>query len=144
MQSQIINVLIIDDDEQICSSLSTILNDEGYAVETAKTGKQANKTCKKTTFDVALIDNVLPDINGTELLLKLKQIQPKMANIFITGHPSIENAVKAIDEKADGYVLKPIDIPLLLRTIKKTLTDKQNEYFQMFKEVENEKRTPQF
>ena len=145
MQSQIINVLIIDDDEQICSSLSTILNDEGYAVEIAKTGKQAIKTCKKTPFDVALIDIVLPDINGTELLLKLKQIQPKMINIFITGHPSIENAVKAIDEKADGYILKPANVQFILNAIKKAIKDKQTAYFQMFTEVEKaQKNTPVF
>ena len=145
MQSQIINVLIIDDDEQICSTLSTILNDEGYAVEIAKTGKQALKTCKKTPFDVALIDIVLPDINGTELLVKLKQIQPKMINILITGHPSIENAVKAIDEKADGYILKPANVQFILNAIKKAIKDKQMAYFQMFAEVERaQKNTPIF
>ena len=66
-----------------------------------------------------------------------------MINILITGHPSIENAVKAIDEKADGYILKPANVQLILNVIKKAIKDKQTAYFQMFTEVENEKRIPQ-
>ena len=142
---QIINVLIIDDESELRKMLSTILIDEGYFVETAENGKQAIKTCEKTSFDVALIDIELPDMKGTELLHRLKEIQPKMVKIIITGHPSVENAVKSVNEKADGYILKPFNIPILLETIKKALAEKTNAYFQMFTEVERAKQsTPLF
>jgi DNA-binding NtrC family response regulator len=145
MQQQIINVLVIDDESELRKMLSTILIDEGYLVETAENGKQAIKTCEKTAFDVALIDIELPDMKGTELLHRLKDIQPKMVKIIITGHPSVENAVKSVNEKADGYILKPFNIPILLETIKKTLAEKTNAYFQMFTEVERAKQsTPLF
>jgi DNA-binding NtrC family response regulator len=85
-------------------------------------------------FDVALFDIELPDIKGTELL-KLKTIQPKMLTIIITGHPSIENASKAISEKADGYMLKPFEICDLLRMLKKIEDEKTNAYICMFTEV---------
>ena len=133
------NILIVDDEAEVRNVLSSILGDEGYLVETVENGKQALKTCEKTSFDVALIDIDLPDIKGVELLPKLKQIQPKMIKIIITGHPSIETTVKAVNEKSDGFVLKPFNVPELLEMIKRLLTERQNVYFQMFTEVEKAK-----
>jgi len=120
--------------------LSSILEDEGYSVETVDNGQQAIKTCEKLPFDVALVDINLPDIKGTELLHKLKQIQPKMVKIIVTGHPSIENAVKALNEKSDGFISKPFDPQELLEMIRKLIVEKKNEYLQMLSEVENSKK----
>ena len=136
----IANILIIDDDPQMRSMLSSILKEDGYSVETVENGKKAIKTCEKVPFDLALIDVNLPDIEGVELLPKLKQMQPKMVKIIITGSPSIDNAVKAVNEKPDGFILKPFNVPQLLEMIRKRLEEKKNEYFQMFTEVENAKK----
>ncbi len=141
MSRQIMSILVIDDEEEIRTMLSSILADEGYLVETAKNGKDALKNIKNAKFDLALVDIELPDIKGTELLSKLKQAQPKMATIIVTGHPSVENAITSVNNKADGYVLKPINVPTLLETIKKILADKTNSYLEMFAEVERAKST---
>ena len=117
------------------------MTDAGYLVEAVENGKQAIKICKKAPFDIALIDIELPDIKGIELLKTLRQIQPKMIKIIITGHPSIENAVKSVNEKADGYLLKPVNIAEMLEMIKKILTEKANEYVQMIKMVEQAKES---
>jgi DNA-binding NtrC family response regulator len=135
----LISVLIVDDEEVIRNMLSSILEGEGYSVEAVENGKKAIQICEKFPFDVALIDIELPDIKGIELLNRLKEIQPKMVMIIITGHPSIENAVKAVNEKADGYVLKPFNVVELLEMIKRLVAGKKNEYFQMFTEVERAK-----
>jgi DNA-binding NtrC family response regulator len=141
----IINALIIDDDTEVRNTLSAILESEGYLVETAENGKKATRMCEKTPFDVALIDVELPDIKGTELLHLLNEKQPKMVKIIITGHPSIENAKKSVNEKADGYITKPFNVPELLGMIKKLIDDKTNAYFKMFAEVELAKQnTPVF
>jgi DNA-binding NtrC family response regulator len=141
----IINALIIDDDTEVRNTLSAILESEGYLVETAENGKKATQMCEKTPFDVALIDVELPDIKGTELLHLLKEKQPKMVKIIITGHPSIENAKKSVNEKADGYITKPFNVPELLGMIKKLIEDNTNAYFKMFAEVEQAKQsTPVF
>jgi DNA-binding NtrC family response regulator len=138
-------MLVIDDDEGTRNLFSTVLTDAGYLVEAVENGKQAIKICKKRLFDIALIDIELPDIKGIDLLKTLRQIQPKMVKIIITGHPSIENAVKSVNEKADGYLLKPVNIAEMLEMIKKIMTEKTNEYFQMFTEVERAKeKTPLF
>ena len=115
--------------------LSSVLSNEGYIVEAVENGKEAIKTCEKSVFDVALIDIELPDIRGTELLNRLKKTQPKMIRIIITGHPSLESAMKAVNERADGYVLKPFEVAELLETIKKLLTEKTNEYLRIFTET---------
>jgi DNA-binding NtrC family response regulator len=139
------NVLVIDDDVATRDLLSAVLNDAGYLVEVAENGKEAINKCKKRPFDVALIDIVLPDIEGIELFNALKHIRPKMVKIIITGYPSIESAVRSVNEKADGYLLKPINIEELLAMIKKILGEKANEYIEMLKTVEHVKEaTPVF
>ena len=105
----LINTLIVDDDQEVRKTLSSILEAEGYSVEVAENGKKAIRVCEKTPFDVALIDIYLPDVEGTELLRLLKEKQPKMVRLIITGHPSIENVTKSINEKADGYIMKPFN-----------------------------------
>jgi DNA-binding NtrC family response regulator len=137
----IINTLIVDDDQEVRNTLVTILENEGYLVETAENGKKAVSMCEKTSFDVALIDIELPDIKGTELLHILSKKQPKMVRIIITGHPSIENAAKSVNEKADGYILKPFDVLELLGMIKRLIEEKTNAYFKMFADVEQAKKT---
>jgi DNA-binding NtrC family response regulator len=138
-------VIIVDDDAAVRDMLSSILEDEGYSVETVNNGKQAIKACEKVAYDVALVDIALPDIKGTELLHKLRQLQPKMVNIIVTGNPSYENAVKALYEKADGFITKPFDPQELLETIRKLTDEKRNEYLQMLAELEEEeKSTPLF
>ena len=141
----LINVLIVDDDEEVRNALSSILEGEGYLFEVVESGENAISICEKTPFDVVLLDIDLPDIKGTELLRMLQKIQPRMIKIIITGHPSIENAAESVNQKADGYVLKPFNVVVLLEMIKRLLAEKANGYFQMFTEVERaNKNTPIF
>ena len=138
------NVLIIDDDEGTRNLFSTVFSDAGYLVDAVGKGKDAIKLCKEGPFDIALIDIELPDIKGIELLKTLRELQPKMVKIIVTGHPSIENAVKSVNEKADGYLLKPVKIPEMLEMIKKLLTEKADEYVKMIKIVEQAKESTPF
>ena len=138
------SILIVDDDEDLRKMLSSILEAEGYQVGTAKNGKEAIKSCEKSHFDVALIDIVLPDIKGTELLEKLKKLRPKMIRIIITGHPSFENAMKAVNERADAYILKPFEMADLLKLIKRLLAEKSDEYLRIYGEVSHEKESNPF
>jgi DNA-binding NtrC family response regulator len=141
----LINTLIVDDDPEVRNTLTVILENESYLVQTAENGKKAIHMCEKNPFDVVLIDIELPDVKGTELLHILAEKHPKMVRIIITGHPSIENAAKSVNEKADGYIMKPFNVPELLGMVKKLIEDKTNAYFKMFAEVEQAKQnTPVF
>lgn len=119
------SILVVDDDAEIRKMLYSVLVEEGYSVETADNGKQAVAVCRKSLFNVALIDIEMPDVKGTELLRMLKEKQPKMVKIIITGFPSLDNAVKAVNEGADGYVMKPFDVRELLEMIRKRLEEKR-------------------
>ena len=132
------NILVVDDDAGVRKTLSSILLKEGYSVETVENGKQAIRASEKSRFDVALIDNMLPDMNGTELLHRLEEKQPHMVKIIITGFPTLENAMKTLNEGADGYILKPFDIEKLLEMIKKHLTKKTAEHISNWMEYDHD------
>ena len=85
MTDVIASTLIVDDNAEVRRMLTWILEDDGYSVEAVDKGCQALKTCERPPFDVALVDINLPDVKGTELLHKLKRIQPCMVKIIVTG-----------------------------------------------------------
>jgi DNA-binding NtrC family response regulator len=132
------NILVVDDDTGVRKTLSSILLQEGYSVETVENGKQAIRASEKSRFDVALIDIKLPDMEGTELLHRLKEKQPHMVEIIITGFPTLENAMKTVNEGADGYILKPFDIQKLLEMIKRHLTKKTSEHVSDWMEFDHD------
>lgn len=115
------SILIVDDDKSLLTSLAQILTNEGYQVDTADTGQKAIEKSKTQLYHLALLDIKLPDMEGIQLLTAMKDTTPKMVRIIITGYPSLDNAVEAVNKGADGYVIKPIDINKLLDTVKKHL-----------------------
>ena len=120
------SILVIDDDEVVLNSIAEALRLEGYKVDTAETGKEAVEKCSLRFYNLALIDIRLPDMEGTKLLKAMKDTTPKMIKIVVTGYPSLQNAIETLNKGADGYVVKPIDIPKLLKTVKEHL-QKQEE-----------------
>lgn len=120
-------ILIVDDDEDIRNVLTTILEDEGYTVESVGTAKKAIAETGKKIYNLALIDIRLPDMEGIELLTRMKDTTPKMRKIIITGYPTLQNAVEAVNRGADAYIIKPFDVKKALRTIKGELTKQEEE-----------------
>jgi CheY-like chemotaxis protein/predicted transcriptional regulator len=114
-------VLIIDDDETIRTTLSRTLRDEGFIVDTAPDGKKALMKSQLKHYDLALVDIRLPDMEGTKLLNMLREKNPEIKEIIITGYPSIENAIKAIDDSANAYLVKPLNPPALIAKIREKL-----------------------
>ena len=125
--SESARILVIDDEEAIRKTLSAILTDAGYVVDTAENGKQAIDKVKASFYNLALIDIRLPDIEGTKLLTALDETTPKMRKVILTGYPALENAVKAINKGVDYYLIKPINPDELLRVIKELLGKQEQE-----------------
>ncbi|MEM2130076.1 MAG: response regulator [Candidatus Bathyarchaeia archaeon] len=119
-------ILIIDDDESIRKVLASLLQNKGYIVDTAKDGEEAIKKTSINFYNLALIDIKLPDMEGIHLLNKLKDTTPKMMKIILTGYPSLENAIEAVNKGADGYLIKPVNVGNLLKKIE-DLLKKQEE-----------------
>jgi len=119
-------ILVVDDDKSIRKTLAAILEEEGYTVDTAENAKEAIEKSNTQFYNLALVDIRLPDMEGTKLLAAMKETTPKMVKIIVTGYPSLHNAVEAVNNGADAYVFKPVDIEKLLKTIKEHL-EKQQE-----------------
>lgn len=120
-------IIIIDDDESIRKILSTILQEEGYTVDTANNGKEGIRKTNENCYNLALIDMKLPDIEGTGLLLKIKDTTPHMRKIIITGFPTIQNAMEAVNRRADAFILKPFEVEKVLQTIREQLRKQEED-----------------
>lgn len=100
-------VLVVDDEEIIRDVLSTVLKNKGYAVTTAGTAKEALSLLRTPSFDLALVDIRLPDIQGTVLLESMRASDAAMIIILMTGDPDLESAMDAVNRGANGYIVKP-------------------------------------
>jgi DNA-binding NtrC family response regulator len=120
-------ILIIDDDANILRTFAEVLRDAGYLIDTAENGKDAIEKSSTSFYNLALIDIRLPDMEGTQLLTALKETTPKMAKIIVTGYPSVQNAVEALNKGADGYIIKPAPTEELLRMVGEHLKKQQEE-----------------
>lgn len=119
-------ILVVDDEEGIRRSLEAVLEDRGCLVDTAENGREAISKSETKFYNLALVDIRLPDMDGVTLLTAMRETTPKMVKIIITGYPSLDNAIAAVNKGADGYVVKPFTMESLLGTIKEHL-QKQKE-----------------
>ena len=119
-------ILVIEDDESVLQRIARILELEGYNVDAAKTGKEAIEKSNLKSYNLALIDFRLPDMEGTKLLTDMRETTPRMTKVILTGYPSAENMTDAAEGHADGYIIKPVRIDDLLKTVKEHLR-KQDE-----------------
>lgn len=118
-------ILIVDDDETIRKSLATVLKEKGCLIDTAGSGREAISKSEKDAYNLAFIDIRLPDMDGVQLLTAMKETTPKMVKIIITGYPSLQNAIEAVNRGADGYIVKPIKMDELLTMITEHLKKQQ-------------------
>lgn len=119
------NILIIDDEKAIRKTLSEILSYEGYKIEEAGDGEEGLRKFRDKTYDVVLCDIKMPKIDGIEFLDKVREVNPDVPVIMISGHGTIETAVEAVKKGAYDYIAKPPDLNRLLITIRNAL-DKNN------------------
>ena len=120
-------ILVVDDDENIRNTMKVILADEDYIVDLASCGSEAISKTIETAYNVALIDIRLPDMEGLDLLTRMRDAVPKTRTIIVTGYPSMQNAIAALNKSADAYIIKPIDIEKLLVTIREQLQLQEDE-----------------
>jgi DNA-binding NtrC family response regulator len=120
-------ILVIDDEEGIRKLLATILTEKGYNVDTAANGEEAIRKANEKVYNIALIDIMLPDISGVELLTQIKEVKPRTRKIIMTGNPSFQNAVEALNRGADAYVMKPLDVEKMLSTIAEQYANQEVE-----------------
>jgi diguanylate cyclase (GGDEF)-like protein len=121
------NILLVDDDEDMCTILSMILKNEGYQIIIAHSGADALAQIEKQSFNVVLLDIRLPDMSGLEILKKVKEKDPNVIVIIMTGYSSMEGVIDALRYDAYDYLQKPLDIEKVKVIIKRGIEQQQLE-----------------
>ncbi len=123
MKKETENILVVDADEEMCHSLAGLFGELGYKTETAIRAGDAIAKAEKRFFNLTLLDMRLPDMVGTDLLSRLKEIHPEMVVIMVTGFATLEAAVDSLHQGAYAYVVKPITLdkitPIVEQAIEK-------------------------
>lgn len=114
-------ILIIDDEEHLCWALEKGLRQEGYQVITATRGKDGLELIQNETPSLVILDLKMPEIDGLEVLVKAKDMIPKLPVIMITAHGSIDTAIEAMKLGAVDYITKPFDLDELKIIVKQAL-----------------------
>lgn len=110
--------MIVDDDANLCETLADILEEKGCRVVIAYDGPNAIKEVKGQRFDLALIDIVMPGMNGVEALRQIKAIDPQLTTMLITGHTALDDSVsEAIEAEGASVLYKPLDINAIVKMI---------------------------
>jgi DNA-binding NtrC family response regulator len=121
------SVLIIDDEVAIRESLETLLEFEGYSVESAETGEDGLARLSERTFDLVLLDFALPDRNGLEILGDIRSRDSQLAVIMITAYGTLDNAVRAMQKGATNFIQKPWDNEKLLADVRAAVARRRAE-----------------
>ena len=121
------SILIIDDEVAIRESLETLLEFEGYSVESAETGEDGLARLSEQTFDLVLLDFALPDRNGLEILADIRSRDSQLAVIMITAYGTLDNAVHAMQKGATNFIQKPWDNEKLLADVRAAVARRRAE-----------------
>ncbi|MEK7703068.1 MAG: sigma-54 dependent transcriptional regulator [Nitrospirota bacterium] len=118
-------ILIVDDELAILSTLSEILKDEGYSVSTASRAEQAMRAISETPPMLVFLDVWMPDADGIDTLAKMKNLYPDLLVIIMSGHGSIETAVRAIKLGAYDFIEKPLSLEKVLLIVRHAFNEQR-------------------
>ena len=141
-------ILIVDDDLDFAASLKLILENEDYQSLMAHSEEEALETVGENMIDLALLDIRLGQDDGIDLLLKLKERQPDILCVMVTGFGSIETAIQALRNGAYDYLRKPVNPEELLATLRRAfgkirlIKERQARDIRTKKLEENDKKSP--
>ncbi|MGE5726448.1 MAG: response regulator, partial [Acidobacteriota bacterium] len=110
-------VLVVDDEPGVRSLLRSFLEAKAYEVAEAESSRAALELVPRFRPDVALVDYALPDATALDLLRRLKDLQPGIPVVILTGHATIELAVRAIKQGAQNFIAKPVHLASLALTL---------------------------
>ncbi len=117
-------ILVVDDQEEILETLGAILLDEGHDVIKARDGQEALHIMQSDSPDIVFLDIWIPGIDGMQTLKAIRRINPECAVIMMSGHGTIETAVKAIKLGATDYLEKPLNLEDVLHLVHSAIEKK--------------------
>jgi DNA-binding response OmpR family regulator len=116
-------VLVVDDDEAVCRSLKQTLTSNGFSVDATTSPQEAIELLRDNSYDIAIYDLVMPDIDGIELLRETKKINSALPVVMITAFATIESAVEAMKRGASDYIEKPFTKKDILTIVRRALEE---------------------
>lgn len=119
-----IRILLVDDEENLLEYLSKRLLKQGFTVKATFSGEEAIDAARDGHYDVAVVDLKMPEMDGVETQKRLKEIQPFLQCIVLTGHGSVETALESGHHDAFQYLLKPVDYDNLVAIIQQAYEKK--------------------
>jgi PAS domain S-box-containing protein len=119
--SYVPKVLIVDDEPRICSSLKIFLASEGYETQTCSCGREAMECLARESFDLILLDLVMPDMTGHQIMDYINSRHPGTLVVVMTGYASLDSAVESLRRGAFDYLRKPFDSEQLLKRVRNSL-----------------------
>ena len=119
-----IRILIIDDDRDICEYMELLLAQSGYEVATATDPRAALEMLRTEEFHVVVLDIMMPELSGMEVLQEIRSFDTDIAIVIFTGFPSVDTAVTSMKYDVSDYIKKPFDVDEFNATLEKILRDK--------------------
>ncbi|WJE23171.1 response regulator transcription factor [Bacillus cereus] len=117
-------ILVIEDDQPLLEGVTAVLQEEGYEIDFSVTGDEGLFMAKQNIYDAIILDIMLPEINGFEIVKEVRDASIKTPILLLTAKDSVEDRVKGLDVGADDYLIKPFAVPELLARIRVLLRDK--------------------
>jgi two-component system cell cycle sensor histidine kinase/response regulator CckA len=118
-------ILVVDDEPRICNSLKTLLGNHGYEIHTGHNFKEAVECLSRHSFDVVLLDMIMPEIDGRQFMDYIQGQSPEALIVIVTGYASVESAVSALRHGVYDYLTKPFGHEQLLKTVENALEQKR-------------------
>jgi DNA-binding NtrC family response regulator len=122
--SRNINILIVDDDRDICEYMELLLSQSGYNVDTCSKPEDAIYQLREGDYHVVVLDIMMPNLNGMELLEEIRRFDNDIDVIIFTGNPTVQTAVQSLKLKVSDYIQKPFDIAYFNTSLERILREK--------------------
>jgi DNA-binding response OmpR family regulator len=116
--TRVMRILVVEDEERLARLISRVLAEEGYAVETEANGRQALMRALADEYDLLIVDWMLPDLSGVQLVKRLRAAEVGTPAIMLTARDQVEDRVEGLDAGADDYLPKPFAFPELLARVR--------------------------
>jgi len=120
-------LLIVDDELNVRATLGEFLEQRGYHVGEARSGGEALTLLTKAPYDLMVLDMLMPEMSGVEVMRRAREVCPDLAIIILTAHASVENAIAAVKSNVTDYMLKPCNLNDLAVTISRTLQERAKQ-----------------
>lgn len=119
-----LSILVVDDETEVCRFLERFLSSENHEVQAICDPTQAIRTLKQTVFNVIILDLSMPGLNGLDLLKEVRQADPDIAAVIITGNPTIDTAAESIEHDVSAYLRKPFTLDELREVLSRIMRKK--------------------